>query len=71
MAVKIETFEMPVGIEAVAWRADATVSRDGTVPVQIFASGDGHPTVSFFNRDGTANSVTFIDGGWHEVGMVV
>ena len=71
MAVKIETFDMPVGIEASVWRIDAAVKRDKTPPVQVTASGDGHPTVSFFDADGSVTAVTFIDGDWHEIGLVV
>lgn len=69
--VKIEPFELPVGIEAAAWRADAIVKKDKTCPIRIFASGDGHPSVTLFNTDGTVTVVTFIDGAWHEQGPVV
>ena len=71
MAVKIETFEMPVGVEAAVWGLDSIVRRDKTCPVQAFVSGDGNPSVTFYNADGTITSAVFVDGAWHEVGTVV
>ena len=68
--VRYEEFEMPVGIEAAAFRADAMVRKDKTLPVGVFADGKGHPTVNFYELDGSTTAVTFIGGEWRKMVML-
>ena len=70
MGYSIDTVELPCGIEAVAKGADEAVRRDKTPPVQIMASGDGHPSVTFYKRDGSVEMATLIDGAWHSYKVV-
>ena len=67
MTYKEDTFEMPCGIEAAVKGLDEAVLRDKTRPIGVFASGDGKPTVNFYNEDGTTTAITLISGEWHEL----
>ena len=69
VGISKEPYDLPVSIDAAVWRADFAVKRDKTDPVQIFAAGDGHPSVVFMRPDGGVDSFTFIDGAFrkHEV----
>lgn len=59
-------YEMPCVIDAAAWNADKMVELGKTKPIGIFASGNGKPTVNFYNEDGSSTLVAFFDGNWHE-----
>ena len=56
--------EMPCGFESAVFRLDSAVRRDKCGPVCVFASGEGRPTVKFYEEDGSTVSLTIIDGEW-------
>jgi hypothetical protein len=70
VGISTKAYDLPVSVEAAAWRADYAVRRDKSDPIQITASGDKHPTIAFFRTDGTVDSYTFIDGAFRKYEVV-
>lgn len=67
MVVDERATAIPCGFESAVFKLDAMCKRDGVGPCSVYVCGDGRPTISKYNQDGSKTVLTLLDGEWRQL----